>query len=123
MSAPSARCLPATVSLFLLLACPITGVSEGLITPAVEVEEKVYDYTPANNGAGPLWCSGSTCLVRSGERVVATGLETIPDAKPLNNCRWVLFDRSAGGWVRVRTDAGRTREPAPIVAFGDGRFF
>jgi hypothetical protein len=35
--------------------------------PVIEVEEEVYQYQPANNGAGPFWCSGSTCLVRIGE--------------------------------------------------------
>jgi hypothetical protein len=29
--------------------------------PAVEAEECLYEYLPANNGAGPLWCYGSTC--------------------------------------------------------------
>jgi hypothetical protein len=35
--------------------------------PVVAVEEDVSSYTPANNGAGPMRCSGSTCLVRIGE--------------------------------------------------------
>jgi hypothetical protein len=93
-------------------------------TPAVEVEEDVYSYTDANNGAGPMWCSGSTCLVRTGDRVFATGLETVPDAQPVNNCRWMLFTRGPGGWKRVYLDAdGRTREPSPLTAFHDGRVF
>jgi hypothetical protein len=54
----------------------------------------------------------------------ATGLETIPEAKPLNNCRWMLFLRENNGWKRVCMDAnGRTREPSPLVAFADGRLF
>ncbi|MDB6036453.1 MAG: hypothetical protein JWM99_294, partial [Verrucomicrobiales bacterium] len=96
------------------------------LAPVVEVEEEVYSYTNANNGAGPMWCSGSTCLARVGERVFASGLETITDAKPLNNCRWVLFMRGdgKGGWSRVAVDeVGRTREPAPLAAFPDGRVF
>jgi hypothetical protein len=92
--------------------------------PRVEIEEDVYRYTNANNGAGPMWCHGSTCLVRSGDRLFASGLETIPGAKPLNNCRWMLFERGPKGWVSVRVDAvGRTREPAPLTAFDDGRIF
>lgn len=88
----------------------------------VEVEEDVYTYTPANNGAGPMWCSGSTCLARVGEDVFASGLETLQDAKPLNNCRWTLFQRGSGGWRLVRADeTGRTREPSPLAAFSDGR--
>src|SRR5262245_53859865 len=84
--------------------------------PTVELEENVYAYTDANNGAGPMWCSGSTCIARVGDRVFASGLETVPDAKPLNNCRWVLFMRSTNGWSRVREDTeGRTREPSPVA--------
>ena len=71
-----------------------------------------------------MWCTGSTTLVRSGDRLFASGLETIPDAKPLNNCGWMLFLREDNGWIRVRVDAdGRTREPSPLVAFADGRLF
>jgi hypothetical protein len=92
------------------------------ISPKVELEEEVYSYTNANNGAGPMWCSGSTCLVRVGKRIFASGLETVPDAKPLNNCRWMLFERRANGWQLVRVDPdGLTREPAPLCCFKDGR--
>jgi hypothetical protein len=94
------------------------------IAPVVEVEEDIYGYADAHNGAGPMWCTGSTTLVRTGDRLLASGLETIPDAKPLNNCRWMLFLREDNGWTRVRVDAdGRTREPSPLVAFADGRLF
>src|SRR5215468_6560697 len=82
------------------------------IVPVVEIEEDVYTYSNADNGAGPMWCHGSTCLVRAGDHLFATGLETVSDAKPLNNCRWMLFERRAGGWERVQVDEGRTREPA-----------
>lgn len=93
--------------------------------PVVEAEEEVYRYEPANNGAGPMWCSGSTCLVRIGERVFASGLETLAQQQPLNNCRWLLFQRGAGGWERLCADpAGRTREPCPLVGFPpDGPVF
>ena len=94
------------------------------ISPVVELEEDIYSFTNAQNGAGPMWCSGSTTLVRTGGRLFASGLETIPDAKPINNCRWMLFLRENSGWTRVRVDAaGRTREPAPLAAFTDGRVF
>jgi len=94
-----------------------------LLAPVVEMEEDVYTYSNADNGAGPMWCSGSTCLVRSGEHIFASGLETVPDAKPLNNCRWVLFERKLQAWLRVRVGEGGTREPTPLAAFSDGRFF
>ena len=94
------------------------------LQPVVEIEEDVYTYEPAKNGAGPMWCSGSTCLVRIGEDVFASGLETLGDQKPLNNCRWLLFKRGEAGWQRLCADTkGRTREPCPIAAFGDGRLF
>ena len=94
------------------------------LKPFVEVEEDVYTYTNADNGSGPMWCHGSTCLVRVGQRVFASGLETIPGVKPLSNCRWMLFERRAHGWERVRVDSdGRTREPSPLAAFQSGRVF
>ncbi len=94
------------------------------LTVRVELEEDVYTYQKAENGAGPMWCSGSTCIVRSGDSVFVSGMETMPDAKPLNNCRWMLFARDAERWNRVDVDkTGRTREPSPLAAFADGRVF
>ncbi|MBL9137937.1 MAG: hypothetical protein JNK85_18875 [Verrucomicrobiales bacterium] len=89
----------------------------GPVKVRVEVEESVYRYEPANNGAGPMWCAGSTCLVRVGEDVFASGLETVPSAKPLNNCQWVLWRRTKAGWQRWAVDeSGRTREPSPLAS-------
>lgn len=94
------------------------------LSPVVEAEEDVYTFEPANNGAGPMWCSGSTCLVRVGDRAFASGLETLKDCKPLNNCRWTLYTREADGWKLIHADeVGRTREPSPLAAFADGRLF
>ena len=95
-----------------------------VLQPVVEVEEEVYGYEPANNGAGPMWCRGSTCLVRIAEEVFASGIETLEGFKPLNNCRWMLFRRDARGWQQVQVDpVGRTREPCPLAGFSDGRLF
>jgi hypothetical protein len=115
-----------TVSLLSSLC--LCGVAQSAaspaLQPAVEVEEDVYSYEPANNGAGPMWCSGSTCLVRIGTNVFASGIETLKDRQPLNNCRWTLFRREAKGWVLQRADPkDRTREPSPLVGFADGRLF
>ncbi len=94
------------------------------LQPIVEVEEDVYAYESADNGAGPLWCGGSTCLVRIGKDVFASGLETLKGVKPLNNCRWMLFRRGPDGWERVQVDpVDRTREPSPVAGFPDGRLF
>jgi len=108
------------VTLIITLGFVARGES---IVPVVEVEEDVYSYSNADNGAGPMWCHGSTCLVRAGDHLFATGLETVPDAKPLNNCRWVLFQRQTNGWERVRVDDHLTREPVPVAAFPDGHVF
>ena len=66
--------------LFLILA--LGAEAADVVDVQVEAEEIVYRYENANNGAGPMWCSGSTSLVRSGKRVFVTALETLPDAKP-----------------------------------------
>lgn len=89
--------------------------------PVLECEEEVYTYQPAANGAGPLWCFGTSTLVRIGERIFASALETIPDRKPLNNVVALLFERGANGWKQVYRDAGFTREPCPLIGFQDGR--
>ena len=91
-----------------------------LSNPVVEVEEDVYHYEPPDNGAGPMWCHGNTCIVRVGDDVVASGLETLPGAKPLNNCVPMLFKRSDIGWEQVYKATDRTREPSPLTCL-DGR--
>lgn len=97
-----------------------------VIKPIVESEQDVYQFEGANNGAGPTWCFGSTTLVRHAETLYASGLETIPGAKPLNNTRWSLYRRDAGeaGWTMMQRDEkDRTREPSPLAVFDDGRLF
>jgi hypothetical protein len=90
--------------------------------PRVVAEETIYDYTPADNGAGPLWDYGAPGLVRRGDAVFAAGLDTVPEAKPLHNCRWAIHRRAGGKWQRVASDeSGRQREPCPIGLFEDGR--
>ncbi len=94
------------------------------MNPAVEVEEDVYAYENANNGATPQWCFGSPACVRHHDKVLATGLETIPDIKPLSNTRWTLLSRADNaGWRTVYRDTERTREPCPMGRFNDGRIF
>lgn len=115
------------LALLLFLSATLAGsraAGAPTLRPVVEAEEDLYTYTNADNGAGPLWCSGSTCLVHIGNHVFASGIETLPDLKPLNNCRWTLYEHAQGGWrLACADDNGRTREPSPIVGFPDGRLF
>ncbi len=102
----------------------IAAAGEPPIRPLVEVEQDLYRYQPAGNGAGPMWCAGSTTLVRIGGDVYATGLETIPGVRPLNNCRWRLWRLHEGSWQpSYIDDKGRTREPSPVVCFPGGPLF
>ena len=111
------------VAILGLTAVTGAGAQQPLL-PAVDVQEQIYTYEPADNGAGPLWCYGSTCLVRIGDDVFASGLETLKGQKPLNNCRWLLFKRTGQGWQLLQADPqGRTREPCPLGGFPDGRLF
>ena len=56
----------------------------------VELEEIVTRYTPANNGAGPMWCYGSTVIARQGNDVYLSAIETGKDVPLLCNTRWQL---------------------------------
>jgi hypothetical protein len=88
----------------------------------VQAEQEVYSCKPANNGAGPMWCFGNSCIVRVGEHVFASGIRTLADYVPLNNVRWMIFRNVGGSWSQV-ADGGDSheREPCPIVCFNDGR--
>ena len=91
-----------------------------VIQPVVEIESDIYSFEPANNGAGPLWCHGSTIIVRTDDTVYVAGLETLPDQKPLHNCRWLLFQHQHDVWNLVyRDESGRTREPSPLGLLGN----
>ena len=111
----------------MLLATTLCGTvarPAEILWPVVEVEEEVYRYDNANNGAGPFWCFGSTCIARAGDDVLVSGLEVIKGAKPLNNTRWLLYKRGAAGWeLQQKDEKGRTREPCPIGVFPDGSVF
>jgi len=91
------------------------------LNPIIEAEEDIYTYTPADNGAGPLWGHGSTIVSRRDHDVYVATLETIPDQVPLHNCRWLLYQRTDAGWHLVHRDqTGRTREPSPTALLGNG---
>jgi hypothetical protein len=96
---------------------------EGHVEPKVELEEDIYSYRGAENGSDPMWCRGSTCIVRVGGRVFVSGEETVPGAAPLNNVRWLLFLRDQRSWEVVARGTGRTREPCPLACFSDGSLY
>jgi hypothetical protein len=84
-------------------------------TVSVEAEELVYKYKPPDNGSGPMWCHGNSCIVRYGKKVIASGMETLENELPLNNTRWTLFERKTGGWdLLMKDQRERTREPSPL---------
>lgn len=118
--------LPVALIAFSFLFSSLKKPDKPIFGIKVEVEESIYKFEPANNGAGPVWCHGNTCIVRNGDKVIASGLETIKGAKPLNNTRWMLFQRldKEKCWELIQKDEkDRTREPCPIGRLNDGRVF
>jgi hypothetical protein len=90
----------------------------------VEVEEVVTRYTPANNGAGPMWCYGSTVIARQGSDVFLSVIETGKDVPLLCNTRWQFWHRSSNGWKLEQTEKEyRQREPCPLAVFQKGPVF
>ncbi len=65
-----------------------------------------------------MWDFGSTNLVRLGNTVFLSGLETKVGVPPLNNSRCNLWLRDAIEWKFLQSDpSGDTREPCPLAAF------
>ncbi len=91
----------------------------------VEVEEIVCElpaYEVTNNGSGMFWSSGSTQMVRVGDRLFVSAFEAVPGVAPLNNARWALYERGPEGWeFRQRDEKDRTREPCSLATSHDGR--
>lgn len=108
-----------SITLF-LWSCNVSNVPDFAVE--VEAEEIVYEYEPANNGSGPMWCHGNTCIIRFGDKVVVSGIETLKDQEPLHNTRWMLYERSDNGWgLLCKDENGRTREPSPLGQTSDGK--
>ncbi len=97
------------------------GYKEGTLKAfdlKVAIEEDIYRYEPANNGASPMFGYGMTSVVRSGDDLFASGLETIPGVEGLSNCRWLLFKRYPSGWkLEVKDLINLTREPASLAIY------
>ena len=106
-----------------LSACLVGAAASAV--PVGEVEDIVTTYTPADNGAGPLWSYGAPLIARVGDTVYVSALETGEDVEPLCNTRWRLFSRDDdGAWEMVaHAREFDTREPCPLGATRDGRVF
>lgn len=113
----------------LLLAHPLLAgnppgnvISPRTLRVAVSVEEDIYRFVPAKNGAGPMWANGMTAVVRLGDTVFVSGLETVPEIQGLSNCRWLLFKRYDTGWkLEARDLVNLNREPCPLGVLNDQR--
>lgn len=71
-----------------------------------------------------MWCYGSPLIVRQGDKVFASIMETGEGVDPLCNTRWRLFRRDAEGWSLVQAAPDfRLREPSPLVGFQNGMLF
>ncbi len=104
--------------------CDATAKGKENIRWSVEAEEVVTRYAPADNGAGPLWCYGSTVVARQGGDVYLSIIETGEGVPPLCNTRWQLWHRSPDGWrIEQSEKQYRQREPCPIGLFQGGAVF
>ena len=92
------------------------------VEPIVEIEEVVATCLPPDNGAGPLWCYGAPVMVRQGDTIYVSVMETGKGVPLLSNTRWRLFRRDARGWQLIQQPDGfRHREPCPVVSLGSDR--
>ena len=111
-----------------LAVLPATLLAAGQSRPfevRVEIEETVCHppaYKVTNNGSGMFWGSGSTQIVRTGDKLFVSAFEHVPGCAPLNNARWALHERGADGWRLCQRDLkDRTREPCPLGVSHAGR--
>ncbi len=110
--------------LSILLLSAIYSSAPDEFEVSVLTEETVYKFEPPENGAGPMWAHGNTCIVRYGDKVIASGMETLPGVKPLHNTRWMLYERDKNGWNLILKDPkDRTREPSPLGITDDGKLY
>ena len=94
------------------------------VTVAVKAEENVYSFTSPDNGSGPLWAYGCTSILRLGDEVIVSEMETGKDIPPLCNTRWRVLRRAADGWkVFAEEDGYRQREPCSLAAVANDGFF
>jgi hypothetical protein len=94
------------------------------VAPVTEVEEVVATCRAPDNGAGPFWAFGAPMVVRVGDLVFTSVMETGEGVPLLCNTRWRLFRRDSKGWEEVLHPSGfREREPCPLVLVGPDRLW
>lgn len=118
-----------TIMLTRLLATSLAVVgfsAYGQQSPSIriEAEEDVYSFVNPDNGSGPMWSYGCTTIVRLGDRVFVSEMETGEGVPRLCNTRWRLAERIDGGWdVFAEAEGYRQREPAILATLSDTEFF
>lgn len=91
------------------------------LVPRTVVEEDIYRLVSPNNGAGPMWSYGCTTIVRDGERLFASRMETSSDVPIPCNTRWKLLERTGGKWqVFAEAEEFKQREPCPLGIWSNG---
>lgn len=105
-----------TIARFLLLS--ILLIPRCLFADEAKVlhEDLVTRFTAANNGAGPTWCYGAPLIVRYGNDVFVSIIETGVGVPPLCNTRWRVWKRFENEWKVIATEREfKQREPCPIA--------
>ncbi len=104
------------ISFFACLIVLTPAIAQS-VEPVVLCDEMVAQYLSPDNGAGPLWCYGAPLVVRTGEHIFISVMETGENIRPYCNTRWQLFERSDQGWAKVLVENKyQQREPCPIAA-------
>jgi len=92
--------------------------------PRVEVEESVTPYLTEGRELSHwcLWGYGAPHLVRFGQEVFVSLIDTNSGLEPLCNNRWLLWRRGADGWRIVQQgDKYIEFQPCPLGVLADGR--
>ena len=71
------------------------------LKPIIEVEDEIYSFEPADNGAGPLWCSGSTIVARCGDLVVLASFACPDRSGPVYRLAQLASGGTLSEWVEV----------------------
>jgi hypothetical protein len=107
------------------IPCALAMILFSQSSAIVEVEEGVTTCESPGNGAGPFWCYGSPLIVRNGDDVFVSAMETGEDVPLLCNTRWRIFRKHGDdSWEMVQmSEKFNEREPCPLIGFYDGRLF